>query len=655
MSAIVGIYSFNEQPVIHYGNAMMDYYNKFPVDSLDIYSKDNLFFGCHAQWIMPEDINNKKSFYDYDKRLAITSDAILDNRNELFQKLNIDYSIRNDITDNEIILLAYCKWKEDMPKHLNGEFAFMIWDEKEKCLFGARDFSGKRSFYFYSDHQRIAFSTLLNPLLKLPYISNELNEYWLAEFLTIPNMNDVADPFITVYKNISSVPPSHTIKVKKGKVILSRYLDIFNNKQLKLKNNEEYIEAFRDVFQEAVKSRFRTHKNIGSELSGGLDSGSVVSFASRNLKQINKRLNTYSAVPISEFTDWNYNHLIPNESEFIKSTVDYIGNITDRYLDFKGKDPFTDIDEWLNIMEMPYKFFENSVWLKGIYKQAFLDGIGILLNGARGNYTVSWGPELRYYSSLMKKMRWIKLNKELNLYSDNLNVKKSRVLKEVRSRAFPNYFQSKETPYILPEVISKELAERTNIYQTLEEQGLYPVDTTNPNIYDIRKQHFGRLNNWNITGTTSTRLSLINSLRAHDPTNDLRVVQFCLSIPIDQFIREGLGRSLIRRSMKGYLPDKVRLNQRTRGIQGVDVIQRMSSKWQSFMDEYDYMCSDPLAQEFLNVEVLRTAKENMQTSYALDPNFRVMMRSVIVYRFLKKLKGGEVYEKSLAGTSIGST
>jgi asparagine synthase (glutamine-hydrolysing) len=261
---------------------------------------------------------------------------------------------------------------------------------------------------------------------------------------------------------------------------------------------------------------------------------------------------------------------------------------------------------------------------------------------------------LRYYSSLMKKMRWIKLNKELNLYSSNLDVKKTRVLREIRTRAFPHYFKSKESPYILPEVISMGLAKRTNIYESLEEKGLYPLNT-DLSLNDIRKQHFSGLNNWNITGTTGTRLSLINSLRSHDPTNDLRVVRFCLSVPIEQYIREGLGRSLIRRSTKGYLPDKVRLNQRTRGIQGVDVIQRMSSKWQSFMDEYDYMCSDPLAQEFLNVEVLRTAKENMQTNYALDPNFRVMMRSVIVYRFLKKLKGGEVYEESLAGTSIGST
>ncbi|MFD1359155.1 asparagine synthase-related protein [Fictibacillus halophilus] len=656
MSAIAGIYNFNdEQPVFLYGKLMMDYYSQFPVDSVDTYYRENLFFGCHAQWIMPEEINKKKTFYDYEKRVAITSDAMLDNRDELFNKLNIHQSMRRDITDNEIILLAYCMWKDEMPKHLNGEFAFMIWDEKEDCLFGARDFSGKRTFYYYHDDQRIAFSTLLNPLLKLPYISNELNKYWLAEFLTIEHMNDVANPNITVYKYINSVPPSHTIKVKNGKVSLSRYFDILNNKQLKLKNNDEYIEAFQDVFSTAVNSRLRTFKKIGSELSGGLDSGSVVSFASKSLKQMNKSLTTFSAIPIPEFKGWNYKNRIPDESDYVKSTVEYVGNITDNYLAFRGRNPYSEIDDWLNIMEMPYRFFENSVWIKGIYEHAQSEGVGILLNGHRGNYTISWGPELKYYASLMKNMRWIKLNNELNLYSKNLNVKKSKILKEVRKRAFPIFFKQNDSLDIIPEVISEELADKTKIFESLRERGLYQVDFSNIDIHNLRKHHFESLNYWNITGTTGTKLSLNYSLRPHDPTNDLRVVQFCLSVPIEQYITKGLGRGLIRRATKGYLPDKVRLNQRFRGIQGVDVIQRMSVQWESFIEEVDNMCSDPIAEEFLNTEVLKVAKKNIRKDDAFNPSFSNLTKSIIFYRFLKNLKGGEHYEKSMAGTNFRST
>ena len=109
--------------------------------------------------------------------------------------------------DSQLILLAYYKWGEESPKYLVGDFAFMIWDEREQKLFGARDFSGYRTLYYYRDHQRFAFCTTIEPLLKLPYIKKELNEEWLAEYLAISGMIDTVDARITPYKNIEQIPP----------------------------------------------------------------------------------------------------------------------------------------------------------------------------------------------------------------------------------------------------------------------------------------------------------------------------------------------------------------------------------------------------------------------------------------------------------------
>src|SRR5699024_8738150 len=157
--------------------------------------------------------------------------------------------------------------------------------------------------------------------------------------------------------------------------------------KLHLQSNQEYEEAFQDVFQTAVDARLRTHHKVGSQLSGGLDSGSVVSFAARSLEGQNKRLQTYSYVPVDDFVDWTPGHMVPNEKPYILSTVQHIGNINDHYLHFEGQNPLTDVNYWLEMMEMPYKFFENSYWSRGIFDQAHKDGVGILLNGARGNFT----------------------------------------------------------------------------------------------------------------------------------------------------------------------------------------------------------------------------------------------------------------------------
>ena len=475
MSAITGIYHLNGEPIPpeHRIGIMKDL-SRYPGDNTDIWHKENIFLGSHAKWITSESINEQLPYYDYETQLVITADAIIDNRNELFDRLQVEKVHRREMPDSKLILLAYQKWGEHVPKYLIGDFAFMIWDERKQLLFGARDFSGSRTFYFYRNQNQFAFCTSIQPLFSLPYVGKELNEQWLAEYLAIPNMLDTIDAFSTVHKNIEQVPPSHTISVVKGRVSIAKYDTLFVEEQLQLKSNEDYEEAFRDVFESAVTSRLRTHRNVGSHLSGGLDSGAVASFAARALQKENKKLYTFSSVPAEGFTDWTRGHTIADEKPFIQTTVQHVGNIKGNYLNFPGGNSFSEIDDWLEIMEMPYKFFENSVWVKGIYEKAQQQGIGVLLNGARGNFTISWGPALDYYAILLKKFSWLQLYREIDLYGKNVGVKKSRILKVVGEKAFPsikNMFSS-EQQYELPTLVSPELAKRTDVFRKLEEHGV---------------------------------------------------------------------------------------------------------------------------------------------------------------------------------------
>src|SRR5699024_11180918 len=258
---------------------------KFPADDVQIWHKENMFFGCHAQWITPESIGEQLPYYDYERQLAITADAMIDNREDLFSKLGIDHEERKGMPDSKLILLAYSKWEDEVVKHLIGDFAFMIWDEKNQKLFGARDFSGARSLYYYHDDRQFAFSTVMEPILRLPYVKRELNEEWLAEYLAIPNMFDTVDVSQTPIKHIQQVPPSHTVTVENGKLKILKYHVLSMDEKIRFKRDDEYIEAFRDVFQKAVDSTLRTYKSVGSHLSGGLDSGSVVSFAAPKLQK----------------------------------------------------------------------------------------------------------------------------------------------------------------------------------------------------------------------------------------------------------------------------------------------------------------------------------------------------------------------------------
>ncbi|MCM3115110.1 asparagine synthase-related protein [Neobacillus sp. MER 74] len=647
MSAIVGIVHFNKQLVnMEHGRNLMNSLEKFPADDVQVLCEDYVFLGCHAQWITPESVNEKLPYYDSERECAITADVIIDNREELFERLQVNLEKRKSITDSELILHSYYKWGADAPNYLVGDFAFMIWDSRENKLFGARDFTGARTLYYFHDQQRFAFSTIIEPLFTLPYIRKQLNESWLAEFLVIPDMLDSADPSATIYYNIKQIPPGHSISVDRSKFNIQKFHALDIRKKLLLKSNEEYEEAFRDVFQKAVSEKTRTYKNVGAQLSGGLDSSSVVSFAVQTLKKKNKPMHTFSYIPPSDFFDFTPKNRVANETPFIKSIVNHVGNIDDHYLDFEGRSSLTEVDEMLEIMEMPYKFSENSFWLKGSYEKAHEKNIGVLLNGAGGNFTISWGLATEYYAHLLKRLRLLRLYHEIDEYSKKTGARKSRLVSVIGKTAYPGIYQilasNKQNKYEPPVLISPEFAHRTKVYSKLREKN-YDIDgLTKSDVFMVRKEWFEKGLYWNTYGTVASKLSLRYSLWNRDPTNDLRVIKFCLTVPEDQFVQDGFGRSLVRRATQNYLPDNVRLNQKTRGIQGADWVHRILPSWNLFMDEIELMVNKPAISNFLNTELLRNLifkyKDKPRSDYAFNPEIRILMRSLIVMRFLNSLE-----------------
>ncbi|WP_246943853.1 asparagine synthase-related protein [Bacillus pinisoli] len=642
MSAIAGIYQMNKETVNpDYYKRIMDAIIHFPADDTKVWLKDEVFLACHAQWITPESINETLPFYDAEQQMTITSDAIIDNREELFERLQIDVDIRNWIPDSLLILRAYQKWGEECPGYLVGDFAFMIWDEKRQKLFGARDFSGGRTLYYYSNLTQFIFCTTIKPLLNLPIVSKALNQEWVAEFLVIAGMVDVADTSITPYKEIKQLPPAHSITIKNGKVSLRQYNYLEGERVPQNLTNDEYVEAFRDVFQQAVSSRIRTCKTVGAQLSGGLDSGSIVSFAARELKKQNKPLHTFSYIPPSDFKDYTASHIIANETPYIKSTVDYIGGLKDHYFDFEGRDSYSEIDSIMSHLETPYKFYVNSFWLKGMFEEANKMDVGVLLNGGRGNLSISWGDAFPYYAQLLKQLKWIRLLEEVKSFSFNVGSGRKTVLSSVFTQAFPFLQRNVTHSTSHSSLINPEFANRTYIYDKL--RNLYEIDETGRSFlkdpFAIRKQHFEQLFQWNASNSLAAKLSLQYSLWKRDPTNDIRVIRFCMSVPQEQYVQNGLNRALIRRATKDYLPDNVRLNMKVRGVQGADWIHRMIPRWREFTTEVEAMCNDKGFMEIVNKENLISSrdclKEAVKPELAYSRNIKILMDSLVLYRFIK--------------------
>ncbi|MDO7907219.1 asparagine synthase-related protein [Paenibacillus sp. JX-17] len=639
MSAITGlIYTGSEdagEELRRQGIHMMNTLSKYPADDLSSWQHGPAFLGCMAQWVTPESCKEEMPYRQPGSRLTITADAIIDNRPEMFDRLGVEHSRRPSIGDGELILMAYAKWGEEALPLLVGDFAFVIWDEVRQVLFGARDMTGTRTLYYRQSHDYLAFSTVMEPLFSIEGSRKLLNRQWLAEFLAIRDMTDSDDIHQTVYHDIKQLPPSYFFRLKEGQLQLTRYATLGDVKELRLTTDHDYEEAFREVVQQAVDARLRTHKAVSVALSGGLDSGTVASYAARSLARQNKPLHALSYVPVPDFVDWTSHRLIADESPYIQMMVRHIGNIQENYHSFEERSPYSEIDPWLSSMEMPYKFFENSFWIRGFYEKAAELGAGALLTGSRGNFTISWGSAPDYYATLLKRMKWLRLSREMSLFSGYTNIPRSRLLKMITRIAFPSASGTPAARPGIPSLIHPDFARSTQVHERMNAAALAAPPR---NAAEVRQYKFSNLAIANKNGTVAAKMSLTYGLPERDPTSDARVIRFCLSVPLEQYVRDGRDRALVRRATVQDLPDEIRLNQQRRGVQPADWLHRMLPAWPSFIQELEEMCRDDRTEQFLHMDALRKALEKARkpkAEYAFDPEIRMLMHSLIVHRFLQ--------------------
>ncbi|HKU76513.1 MAG TPA: asparagine synthase-related protein [Pyrinomonadaceae bacterium] len=197
----------------------------------------------------------------------------------------------------ELILDAYEKWGDDCVKHLLGDFAFAIWDDRRKRLFCARDHFGVKPFFYTHTGDSFNFSSTLNELK----VSTELNEIAIGDYLLF-GVNQ--DQSTTVFKDIQRLPPGHTLVVENNQIKIQRYWTPSLPAEIHFRDPDSYVERFTELLTRAVTDRLRTDR-VAVSMSGGLDSTSLAAIASKHAE-------------IAGFTVV-YDSLIPDEERHYSS------------------------------------------------------------------------------------------------------------------------------------------------------------------------------------------------------------------------------------------------------------------------------------------------------------------------------------------------
>ncbi len=231
---------------------------------------------------------------------VITWDGRLDNREELVRELNSGLSLES--TDVAMVAAAYEEWGTDCFGKLIGDWALSIWNPAEQTLILAKDFVGTRHLYYAMEENQVTWSTVLDPLVLLAGKQFTLEEEYIAGWLSF-----FPATHLTPYSGIHAVPPSTFVRFTPGEKTIRKYWDFDPGKRIRYRSDAEYEEHFRSVFRESVRRRLRSDTPILAELSGGMDSSSIVCMADETIAEgcaETPRLDTVSYYDDSE-PNWN--------------------------------------------------------------------------------------------------------------------------------------------------------------------------------------------------------------------------------------------------------------------------------------------------------------------------------------------------------------
>ena len=214
-----------------------------------------------------------------DETVWIVFNGEIYNSPEIRQRLiNAGHCFRTHNSDTEVLLHLYEEKQEAMLDDLNGMFAFVIYDQKRKLLFGARDRVGIKPFYYLDQPGLFAFASELKSLLTLPVVNRDLDLQSLYHYMTLLYVPGER----TIFRGVKRLPPGHyfTFELSSRQLSIRRYWELRTDRAEQKRTEGEWAELIRHELREAVRRWTLSDVPVGCSLSGGLDSSILVALLS---------------------------------------------------------------------------------------------------------------------------------------------------------------------------------------------------------------------------------------------------------------------------------------------------------------------------------------------------------------------------------------
>jgi asparagine synthase (glutamine-hydrolysing) len=464
-------------------------------------------------------------------------DGRLDNREEL--ALQLSDRLGPDKTDAGIVAAAFDQWSTECFARLFGDWAVSIWSPDTRELILARDYMGIRHLFYSLAADRITWCSHLAALV-LCGKRLTLCDRYIAGYLA-------SDPesHLTPYQEIKAVPSGSFVRIRRGKSAISRFYSYDKWPKIQYKTDAEYEEHYRHLLRQSVRRRLRTRSPILADLSGGFDSSSIVCMADEIIEKGGAeaaRVDTISCYDLSEPNEDDFRHFSAVEKRRgrIGFHVDLQGCGDSLLFDHQA---FSAIPSFSGRAEIKSAF--SSILADNNYRVALSGLGGDEFNGQALNPRIQMADlllqfrfvefmkQLTAWSFLIRKRPWIQLffQTVLQLAPD-----------WIRARATD---QAKVDPWINPEFARKYRMSVMQIDAARGQSSLYPsVRDAVHTIVALGNQ------------ASCLQPSVIET---RYPFLDQQLVEFLTTIPLDQLLRPGERRFLMRRALENILPPEILL------------------------------------------------------------------------------------------------
>ena len=469
-------------------------------------------------------------------------------------------------SDTEVLLASYAEWGTDCVRHFNGMFAFALWDVRERVLFCARDRFGVKPFYYAHGADWFVFGSEIKALLAHPRVERKPNDAMIYDFLA-SKLADHTDQ--TFFAGIQRLPGAHTLTYRPGREPeLARYWDLRPAFDLESRPDSEprAIARFHELFEDAVRIRLRSDVPIGTCLSGGVDSSSIVVVANRLMFEehaldrslTGDRQRTFSAC----FDDPRF-----DERQHIDRVIAATGASTYRVFP-SGEKLWQELPALLAQMDEPFhstsQYSQYNVMrlVRDTGVTVTLDGQGAdeLMAGYPGYHGVMLATLLRAGHvaaaareafATVKQAGRGRSALELGLRTA-YGLLPTSLSTPIRTALAP-YLASRSPEGRSLEVIRPELHERFGARRTawLDERSASMANLGQKLYDDTFKVSLPCLLRY------ADRNSMAFSIESRTPLLDYRLAEHIFSLPLSMLMRDGWTKWISRRAMQGELPAEI--------------------------------------------------------------------------------------------------